>query len=139
MQPGAGANVDQVVGLPHHGFVMLDDQHRVALHLQFAQGVDQPLIVARVQADRWLVQHIAHADQTRADASGQPHALQFATAERVGRAVQREVIDADPFEKIEPPDDLAHDRRGNRLLFAVEGLRRRKTRVASPTLSAASS
>ena len=49
--------------------------------LQIAQGVDQPLVVAGMQADRRLVEHVADADQAGAQAGGQPHALQLAAAE----------------------------------------------------------
>ena len=98
-RPAPGPEVDQPIGLPHDRFVVLDDEHRVAAVLQVAQGVDQPLVVARVQADRRFVEHVAHADQPGAEAGGQPHALQLAAAERVGRAVERQVVEADPVQE----------------------------------------
>ena len=110
VQSRAGPDVDQVVGAAHDCFVVLDHQHGVALLLQAAQGVDQPLVVALVQSDRRLVEDVAHADQARADAGGQPHALQLAAAERVGRPVERQVFDADLLQEVQPLVDLAHDR-----------------------------
>ena len=97
---GPRAHVDQVVARPHQRFVVLDDDDRVALLLQIAQRGDQPIVVARMQADRRLVEQIQHADQPRADAGRQPHALPFAAAERVGGAIEREVLGADAIEKL---------------------------------------
>ena len=115
---------------PHHGLVVLDDQHRVALLLQVAERVDQAAVVARVQADRGLVQHVAHADQARADAGGQPHALQFAAAERVGRAVQGQVVDAHVLQEGQPLADFFQQRLGDRTLGRRE-VQSRKKRTAA--------
>ena len=121
--PGAGADVDQPIGGAHHRFVVLDDQHGVALLLQLAQRLDQPRVVARMQADRRLVENVEHADQPRADAGRQPHALHLAAAERVGRAIEREVLEPHVFQKLEPPHDLRGQRLADRLL------RRRKPQL----------
>ena len=86
-----------------------------------AQGVDQPLVVALVQSDGGLVEDVANADQARADAGGQPDALQFAAAERVGGPLEREILDAHVRQKLETAVDLAQDRTGNRLILAREG------------------
>ena len=110
---GTRPHVDQVVRLPHDRFVVLDHQHAVALILQVAQRIDQPLVVARMQADRGFVQHIADADQSGADAGGQPHALQFAATQRVGRPVERQVVDTDMVEEVESSRDLASQRIGD--------------------------
>ncbi len=109
----AGADIDQVIAGAHHRFVVFDDEHRVALRLQLAQGVDQALVIAGVQADRGLVEHIAHADQSRADAGGQPHALQFAAAERVGGTIEREVAETDFVEKRKAIGDFSGQRGEN--------------------------
>ena len=53
-----------MIGLVHHFGVVLHDQHGVAERLQIAQRFDQPFVVARVQADRWFVEHVASADQS---------------------------------------------------------------------------
>jgi len=59
---------------------MFDDNDRVASQLQIAQGVDQSLIVAGMQPNRRLVEHVAHANEPRAQSGGQSHTLQFAAA-----------------------------------------------------------
>ena len=73
--PGAGANVDQVIGLAHDRLVVFDDQHAIALVLEVAQRLDQAPVVARMQADRGFVADIADADEPRADAGRQADTL----------------------------------------------------------------
>ena len=103
---------------------MLDDDDRVSLLLQVAQRGDQPIVVARMQTDRRLIEQIQHAHQPGADAGRQSHALPLAAAERVGRAIERQIIGADAIEKREPPHDLGHDRLGHRPLVVGKRLAR---------------
>ena len=84
-----GAEVDHVVGRPHRVFVVLDDDHGVALIARAAQRFQQPVVVARVQADRRLVEDVEHADQAGADLRGQPDALALAAGQ--GRAARASV------------------------------------------------
>jgi hypothetical protein len=58
------------------------------------QRVQQHAVVARVQADGGLVQHVAHALQVAAQLRGQADALRLAAAERGRGAVQRQVAQA---------------------------------------------
>jgi hypothetical protein len=74
----AGPDVDDVVGLADGVLVVLDHDDRVAEVAQPHQGVDEAVVVALVQADRRLVEHVEHADQARADLGGQPDALRLA-------------------------------------------------------------
>ena len=67
-----------------------------------------------MQPDRRLVEHVADADQSRAEAAGQPDALQFAAAERFGGPIERQVFQPDLVEKGQPGRDLAEDRLGDR-------------------------
>ena len=60
---GAGAEVDHVVGALDGLLVVLHHQHRVAQVAQLRQRVEQAAVVARVQADGGLVQHVEHAAQ----------------------------------------------------------------------------
>ena len=86
--------------------------HRVAANLQVAQGVDQSLVVARMQPDRRLVKYVTHPHQPRSQAGHQPHSLQFAAAERVRGAIERQVGQPHAVEEFQPGDDLAYDRPG---------------------------
>ena len=64
---GAGADVDDVVGDADRVLVVLDDQDGVPDVTQPFQGLDQLVVVALVQADRRLVEHIEHSDEPGAD------------------------------------------------------------------------
>ena len=84
--PRAGAKVDDPVGGPDHGLVVLDDDHAAPLALKPAQAGDELIGVAGMQAGGRLIEHVADADQPRAKLRGQPGALQLAAGERVGAA-----------------------------------------------------
>jgi hypothetical protein len=62
---GAEPHVDHGVGDADHVLVVLDYQHGVPLVAQLAQDGDQPLVIARVQPDRRLVEHVERPDQRR--------------------------------------------------------------------------
>ena len=55
----------------------------------------EPVVVALVQADGRLIEHVADADQAAADLRGQADALGFAAGEGAGLAVEGEVAQAD--------------------------------------------
>ena len=67
-----------MVGGQHRILVMLDHDDGVAQIAQPPQRVEQPRIVALMQTDRRLVQHIEDARQARSDLAGQTDALAFA-------------------------------------------------------------
>ena len=62
---GAGPQVDEVVGGAHRLLVVLDHEHRVAEVAQPLECRDELRVVALVQPDRGLVEHVEHADQRR--------------------------------------------------------------------------
>ena len=103
---GAGADVDDPVGDPDGVLVVLDDDQGVAEVLEPDQGLDQPVVVALVQADRRLVEDVEDADQAGADLGGQPDPLRLAAGQRAGRPVEREVVEADVEQEVEPLLDL---------------------------------
>src|SRR5581483_10593886 len=63
----AGPDVDDVVGATDRVLVVLDDNHRVAEVAQPHECVEQPPVVALVEPDGRLVEHVQHADQPAAD------------------------------------------------------------------------
>ena len=91
----ARPDVDDVVGDADRLLVVLDDDHGVAEVAQAHERVDQALVVALVQADRRLVEHVEHADQPAADLRGEPDALGLAAGQRAPSAVERQVVEAD--------------------------------------------
>ncbi len=117
---GAGSHVDDVVGRADHVLVVLDDEHRVAEVAQVLQRVDQPVVVALVQADRRLVEHVHDAGQARADLRCEPDALRLAARQRLGAALERQVVEADVVQEREPRDDLLDDPLGDLALRARE-------------------
>ena len=95
-------------------------------------------VVARVQADGGLIQHVQHAHQARADLGGQADALGFAAGERAGRALQGQVIQADIHQEAQAGLDLLQDALGDGLLARGErGFR--AAQAAGPVQGAAAS
>ena len=92
--------------------------------LQPDQRLDQPVVVALVQADRRLVEDVEDADQAGADLGGQPDPLRLAAGQRAGRPVEGEVVEADVEQEAEPLVDLLEHPLGD-LLLAVGQLERR--------------
>ena len=120
---GGRAHVDDVVGREDRLLVVLDHQHRVAEIAQALEADQQAGVVALVQADGWLVQHIEHSGQARADLAGQPDTLALAAAERSRGARQVQIVQADVDQEPQPIDDFLEDPPGDlHLLFAQLGL-----------------
>ena len=99
MHARARADVDDVVGGEDRVLVMLDHEHRIAEVAQAPERVEEARVVALVQADGRLVEHIEHARQPGADLRGEPDALAFAARQRAGIAAEREIIEADIVEE----------------------------------------
>ncbi len=103
----AQADVDDVIGDADHFFVVLDDDDRVALLPQLLQDVDQPLVIARVEADGRLVQHVERADQRCAQRRRQVDSLRLAARERRRQSIERQVVEADVAQERQPSFDFA--------------------------------
>src|SRR5699024_6941540 len=87
---------------------------------QAHESVDQPAVVALVQADARLVQDVEHPDQPGADLGGQPDALRLPAGERAGRTAQREIGETDVDEEAESGVDLLEHLSGDRPLALPE-------------------
>ena len=86
--PRAGTEIEDVIGLADRVLVMLDDDHGISQIAQPPQRADQPVVVALVQADARLVQHIQHTGQARTDLRRKPDALRLAAGERAAFPVE---------------------------------------------------
>ena len=75
MDARAGAEIDHVIGGADRVLVMLDHDHRIAEIAQALQRFEQPVVVALVEADAGLVEHVEHARQPAADLAGEADAL----------------------------------------------------------------
>ena len=93
--------------------VVLDDDERVALGFEPREDVEQHAVVARVQADRRLVEDVAHAAQVRSELRGEPDTLCLAARERWSRAIECEIAESDVFQESEPAPELGQEVRNN--------------------------
>ena len=80
MDAGAGAHVDDIIGVADRVLVMLDDEHGVAEIAQALERDEQAVVVALVEADRGLVEDVEHAREAGADLAGEADALALAAA-----------------------------------------------------------
>ena len=137
MDAGAGADIDHIVGLQDRVLVVLDHDHGVAEVAQAPQRLQQALVVALVQADRRLVEHVEHAGQAGADLRGEADALALAARQRAGGARQGQVVEPDIEQEGQPVADLLQDAAGDLVLLGVELGRqvRRTSSCASRTES----
>ena len=102
----AQPEVDDVVGDGDHVRVVLDDEHGVALIAKLPQDPDQPQVVAGVQPDGRLVEHVQRVHQRRAEGCGQVDALRLAARERRRQAIECQVVQPDVGEEPQPLADL---------------------------------
>ena len=120
---GAGADVEHVIGGADGVLVVLDHDHGVAEVAQALEGFQQARVVALVQADRGLVQHIEHAGEAGADLRGEPDALALAAGERAGGARQRQIIEPDVDQELQPLADFLQHAGADFVLLGAEVLR----------------
>src|SRR3546814_17670472 len=85
-----------------------------------AQGLQQALVVALVQADGGLVQHVEHAGQSRADLRGEADALALAARQAAGAAAEGQVVEADVDQEAQALVDLLQDARGDLLVLRAQ-------------------
>ena len=111
--PRARSDVDDPVRGLHGFLVVLDDDERVAQVPQALKRRNQLAVVALVQADRGLVEHVEHADEARADLGGQADALRLAARERPGAAREGQVGQPHVDQEGQARLDLRQDRRGD--------------------------
>ena len=103
---GARTEIHDVVGRPHGLFIVFDDDDRIALVPQMAQGIQQPTVVPGMQSDARFVEHVHHADEPAADLAGEPYALRLPAGKRRRRTFQRQVFETHVEQEVEPGDDL---------------------------------
>ncbi len=58
---GAGAKVEDIVGVADGVFIVLDDEDGVAEVAELFEGLDEAVVVALMKADGGLVEHVEHA------------------------------------------------------------------------------
>ena len=120
---GAGAEIDDVVGRAHHVGIVLHHHDGIAEFAQLLEDADEASGIAAVQADGRLVEHVAGADQARAERGGELDALRFAAGKRGGQPIEREVFQADVVEKFQALADLDENLLGDGGFFGAEAER----------------
>ena len=119
---GAGADVDHFVGGADGVLVVLDHDHGVAEVAQPAQRFQKPRVVALVQADRRLVEHVEHAGQPGADLRGEPDALALAAGQRARGAGEGEIFEPDVDQKFQALADFLEHAAGDFVLLGGQPL-----------------
>ena len=79
--PRPRTEIDDVIGRAHRFLVVFDDDHRVSLVAEVLEAVEQQAVVARVQADRRLVEDVNHSDESATNLGREANALAFSTGE----------------------------------------------------------
>ncbi len=105
---GARPKIENVIRRANRFFVVLDHDDGIPEIAQPAKRVEEPRVVALMQADARFIEHVKNTGQTRADLRREPDALRFAAGKRAALAIQREIIEPDLDEKLQPRIDLAH-------------------------------
>ena len=95
----AGTQIQHVIGGQDGVGIVFHHQQRIAEIAQALQDFNQAMRIARMQADRRLIQHVERAHQMGAQRSSQLDALRFAAGKCGGEPVEREVIEADFIKK----------------------------------------
>jgi len=103
--------------------VVLDHDHRVAQVADGGERGQEALVVALVQPDGGLVEHVEDALHAAADLAGQADAVGLAAAERGGGPIQRQVADAHRVQEAQAGKDLGQQPLRHRLLARLEGQR----------------
>ena len=74
--------VEDPIGFQDRLAVVFDDQHGIAQVTQPFQGTQQTGVIAWVQTNRRLIQHVQHTHQARANLGRQADTLRFAAGKR---------------------------------------------------------
>ena len=82
----AGTQVDDPACTTHGFVVMLDDEERVAPSGQLSEGIEQAIVVTRMETDGRLIQHVENTAEIRSELGCEADALGLAAAERLGGA-----------------------------------------------------
>src|SRR3546814_7475215 len=86
--------------------VMLDDDDGVAEVAEAFERREQPVVVALVETDARLVEHVQDARQAAADLRGEADALALAARKRTRGAVEGEIIEPDLVKSEEHTSEL---------------------------------
>ena len=90
-----------MIGRANRLLVVFHDNDRIAEIAKSSQGAEKSLVIALMQSDARLVEHVKNAGQTRADLRGEANTLRFAAGQRPTLAIQGEIAESDLDEKLQ--------------------------------------
>ena len=61
----AGTEIEDAIGSLHNVRIMFHDENRVPQIAQVMKDLDQPVRIAAVQANGWLIEHVQRSHQAR--------------------------------------------------------------------------
>ncbi len=114
------STIDNPVCCFHDFSIVFDNHDRVALLGQIEQGIDQLLRVFWVKSDGGLVQHVAHARESRSDTGCQLDSLQFSATEGFRIAKEGQIAEPNIAEILQSRFNLAHDGSRNPLTIPLQ-------------------
>ena len=85
MDPGAGAEVQQIIRRKHGVHVVFNHNDRVADVAEFAESGEQTVVVTLMQSDAGFVENVKHADESAAELSRQTDSLCLAAGKGTRR------------------------------------------------------
>ena len=125
----ARTQVEQSVRGAHDLRIVLDDQQRIAGIAHPLHDRDHASHVARMQADRRLVEHEQGVDQRGAERGGEIDALDFAARERARLPIQRQITQTHLAQELEPHAQFAQHQGGG--LIQGRGQSQRAQKIAA--------
>src|SRR5690242_6321085 len=91
---GARTKVHNVIGAANRFLVVLNHEDGISQIPQGFQGGEQATVIALMQTDGRLVEHVEHPPQPRAYLRSQPDALRLSSRKSCRRTREREVSQA---------------------------------------------
>src|ERR1017187_6717731 len=110
---GAGTYGGDVIGASDGVHNVVHHHHTLASRGQLRQRIEQYLVVSGVQADRGLIEHIAHPLQIGSQLRREPYALRLPAREARRGAIERHIAQTDTLEKAQTSADLGERVAGN--------------------------
>ena len=114
------ADVNDMVRRGDHIVIMLNDQNGIADVAQFFQDFHQPVIIAAMQADGRLIQHITAPHQSAADLGGQTNPLGLAAGERPAGSIQCQIAQPHIYHKLQTGTNLFKRLGGDECFFFIQ-------------------
>ena len=107
--PGTWAEIDDAVGSAHGFLIMLDHHERVAFCCETLQRIEELFVVAWMEPDRRLVEHVKNTTKVRSKLGCEANSLGFAAAERLRATIQGKVIKANFGKELEALANFRND------------------------------